>query len=83
MTETEAKTKWCPMVRAGMNIAWREVMDKDSEQLRHPPGTNCIGSECMMWRWGTIVLTGTMPPDGSIKSDPVPDSTDGYCGLAR
>lgn len=39
MTEAEAKTKWCPMVRY--------FAAKDA---RMPEHTLCIGSDCMMWR---------------------------------
>lgn len=35
VTEAEAKGKWCPYTRVSAN-------EKDE---------NCIGSECMAWRW--------------------------------
>jgi hypothetical protein len=40
MTEDQAKTKWCPMVRAG-NLAGCNRADATDK---------CIGSDCMMWR---------------------------------
>lgn len=42
MTETEAKTKWCPMVRYE-----RDLVNRSDP---HPQNMNCIGSACMMWR---------------------------------
>jgi len=66
MTETEAKTKWCPMVRLPAKI-------DDPE-----PGVNrfgsCIGSACMMWR-----LEKTLPFE---TRDTPSSLYEGYCGLA-
>lgn len=39
MTEEEAKTKWCPMVRAG----------NDAGCNRKDATDKCIGTDCMMW----------------------------------
>lgn len=38
LSEDEAATKWCPMIRMGVNL----------EGIVEP---NCVGSGCMMWRW--------------------------------
>jgi len=73
MTEDEAKTKWCPMVRYA-------VLDNDAfdnrAELSKP--NRCIASSCMMWRTIEIkseksgdYVTVTVFPEGS-----------GYCGLA-
>ena len=43
MTEEQAKTKWCPMVRTPALVVGDDI---------HRHGT-CIGSDCMMWRWDT------------------------------
>ena len=40
MTEEEAKTKWCPMVRAGNEAGCN----------RQDASDKCIASGCMMWR---------------------------------
>ena len=45
MTEQEAKTKWCPMVRAPMLIAPAIPGNK------YGANAKCVGSDCMMWRW--------------------------------
>ena len=45
LTETEAKTRWCPMVRApddGANV--------DSVDGRDVRVGRCIAGECMAWR---------------------------------
>lgn len=46
ITETEAKTKWCPLVRVG-NSAGCNRSSMDFGQVSH-----CIGSRCMAWREG-------------------------------
>jgi hypothetical protein len=53
MTETEAKTKWCPMVRTGLTAGMsvnRHVADARGAMDGVHDETRCIGSECMMWR---------------------------------
>lgn len=54
MTEDEAKTKWCPMVRvemvAGIAVN-RHVADVPDTLDGTYDETRCIGSGCMMWKW--------------------------------
>ena len=73
MTEEEAKTKWCPMVRWTKG-GWsddvyaahnRYVDEKQEDQNAY---NRCIASGCMMWR---TTLHGT---EGKVY--------EGYCGLA-
>lgn len=45
MTEDEAKTKWCPMVRyKSINGEGINRWDSFTDSL-----SRCIGSDCMMW----------------------------------
>jgi hypothetical protein len=49
MTEDEAEKKWCPFVRdedGGSNV---------SNESRVPHWSTCVGSECMAWRWDTLI----------------------------
>lgn len=51
MTEDEAKTKWCPPAGSGAEYP-RKIRKYDD--VGGPAGTfayNCIGSDCMAWRW--------------------------------
>jgi hypothetical protein len=84
MTESEAKKKWCPMVRghekgaAGFNLG---VMGGEDKRI----GT-CIGPACMMWRFdqGRVEFSEAPPredgePMVKIQLD---RAGNGYCGLA-
>lgn len=74
MTETEAKTKWCPLARIGFAqsvpaaialTAVNIIKIDDGPEKR----TFCIGSGCIMWRFQPFT-------DGSANHE------QGYCGLA-
>ena len=85
MTEDEAKTKWCPMVR--VTEKWPEgvtgsrnrvvICEGDKAEILDTKllGAACIGSACMMWRWKEMSLTEatSINPNREAK---------GYCGLA-
>lgn len=43
MTEEQAKTKWCPMFRAGYML--------DGGLPTNRLGGKCIASDCMLWKW--------------------------------
>jgi len=70
MTEDEAKTKWCPMVRSS-------DLEKDVDNCyikdRNPTYSRCIASDCMMWRLSARHYLDDVPPKSPIQ---------GYCGLA-
>jgi hypothetical protein len=74
MTEAEAKTKWCPMVRAGMYGERHAAMNMVA--VNRDPRANdlalCIGSQCMMWQ-------GTTRTDRATLAE----IHEGHCGLAR
>ena len=57
MTEAEAKTKWCPMVRIGIHANQNHsivgnlfVPIEDASSVRLHKASRCIASACMMWR---------------------------------
>lgn len=76
MTESEAKTKWCPMVNRAANYGNRDSDGYANDKCK------CIGSACMMWQWGMEWPDSNS--DGKIitHSLPIKSKTDGYCGLA-
>lgn len=72
MTEDEAKTKWCPMVRGAsepshaanvVKSIYTNTQSADSTP-RLPHWAKCIADDCMMWRSENGV------------------TVHGYCGLA-
>ena len=79
MTEDEAMTKWCPMVRH--TAANNEVYQTNRGE--HPDMVNCIASGCMMWQWHTGQgNTPWMQKKSQAKVDAKPDNErSGYCGL--
>lgn len=49
-TEDEAKTKWCPMIRAdNVTPLWHEK--KQEPGFTPQAKATCIGSACMAWQW--------------------------------
>ena len=74
MTEEEAKTKWCPMVRQPFTLNDQMVAANRSQESQNSPSNNCIGSACMMWR---NYIPHVLDPKQKING------TDGYCGLAN
>ena len=74
MTEDEAKTRWCPMVRQ----LYRDENNSVSAMNRFGDGQPlgfCIGSACMMFRWHPTLMEEL--PDGKGFA-----TTGCYCGLA-
>lgn len=47
MTESEAKKRWCPMVRVSMPINPQPAL---LSAARAESVSRCIGSDCMLWR---------------------------------
>ena len=82
MTEKEAKTKWCPMVRVGEDDAAGNRTAAcgvvNAGLGAGTPWQNCIASDCMMWRATDNEIKPQSPADRmDAKSEPA-----GYCGLA-
>lgn len=67
MTEQEAKTKWCPMVRTPSSA----IENQNTGINRESAEFNCIASDCMLWVWDFY---------GSV---PIDYPTVGHCGLCR
>jgi len=92
MTEDEAKSKWCPMVRL--------VPDNGvlcSNRIDNRNHTLCLASDCMAWRTQKEVrdLQASQTPIGSqwrmireygqggaVTHRKVWEADGGYCGLA-
>ena len=70
VSESAARTKWCPMVRIDNNNRLHNTMTdgfQNSELMYH-----CIATDCMAWRsFHLSHLKGT----GTVEKH-------GYCGLA-
>lgn len=67
--ESEAKTKWCPMI--AQRTKFKRIDDPDAMD-------RCIGSACMMWRW-------IEPPYSNEHLKNWQEATGGptgFCGLA-
>ena len=71
MTEAEAKTKWCPMVRFVMQSGGAAY--NRSEDGGPIIRTACIASACMAWRAEMI---------GDDANEPLVKTARGHCGLA-
>ena len=69
MTEAEAKTKWCPMIR----------IERDQGNMPNPHSMNCIGSACMMFRRSTVNRVEFI----NHGSTAIRAELTHYCGLAQ
>jgi hypothetical protein len=59
MTEDEAKTKWCPMVRFVPSTEDHRAITNRVDVLVPDDSKSialCIGSACMAWQWGNKKL---------------------------
>lgn len=92
LSEEEAKTKWCPMVRThiAVNVDYYRIRTATGPAVNK--GTNkalCIASDCMMWRWGDPGTEFKVDvPAYETKGDPIGhdapvENRRGYCGLAN
>ena len=84
MTEEEAKTKWCPMVRimfrqdGGGANSWTHDNPKGeiNAYARMPEQSRCIGSGCMMWRDRSAAEQKSTT--GALGESPVPPPGEGW-----
>jgi hypothetical protein len=91
LTETQAKTKWCPHARIGVSASQGGPASINDPRCEPEHRANCIASECAMWRWiptNDTVYVGSAPvqlENGRFELRPqyaqVPPSQ-GFCGLA-
>ena len=56
-SEQEAKTKWCPFSTVAAPFG-KFAVNRDNYDGSTSPGTWCIGSRCMAWRWTARVDHG-------------------------
>jgi hypothetical protein len=72
MTEDEARTKWCPFVRAAIiSVTANDIPPHNRASSSSNPdinGINCIASDCMMWR---------------LDDEWIASENEGHCGLAK
>lgn len=50
LTETEAKTRWCPFAH------YSHEHNRGTKNKEPIPsiGARCLGSGCMLWRWSSL-----------------------------
>ena len=83
MTEEEAKTKWCPMVRSlvvnplGVCAA-NQAYDDGTQNIER---AKCKGSQCMMWRSRNVEVDYNYQNRDHL-GNVITTRTEGYCGLA-
>lgn len=95
MTEDEALTKWCPLVRFTQETSYSYPFNNREEKIGVSPKpllSRCIASECMAWRFGqkrnpkwaprnSMIAHFEQHPD-DIEPAYISDDASGYCGLA-
>lgn len=75
-TEQQAKEKWCPMARDS------ETAGNRSQQYPEHIAFNCLGSECMFWRWGPDSEDGIILEEAgdALNTEKWETPGVGYCG---
>ena len=85
LTEEEAKTKWCPMIRQAIigdsvGVVFNSV--HDSKDSTNTPSGNCIASACMMWRGALQRKSDGLIVAHKLRVDAGDYESVGCCGLA-
>lgn len=79
MTEEQARTKWCPMVRLSVgydDYGESHVAVNRWNRYESALYSKCVASDCMMWR-------ETEPKKYGVPRDGKTSEPTGYCGLAK
>lgn len=90
LTEEEARKKRCVILLAAIATVMPNVSEgTPQEKVNALTGmTECMASECMMWRWRTPRLDRNYKSGGNIERRTPKEiefdknTPDGYCGLA-
>lgn len=80
MTEEEASKRWCPFVRQACPTRYTDGDVRVEVINRYDTGRplgNCLGSECMQWRWHKDEEDRVFR-----QRNDSPEPMQGYCGLA-
>ena len=81
MTEDEAKTKMCPLLRSPAVAVAIDMVDAsvDEKAQAIKAISCCKGSECMMWVW---LLTPNQAAQMNLQSNAKAKAS-GHCGLIK
>lgn len=69
MTESEARTKWCPMVRVAQSFGSSRGDENHGVNRLNTFDCNCIGSQCAVWVEDSRAAAGL--------------AATGHCGMIR
>lgn len=71
LTESEARSKWCPETRLAYGPDGKEgvaAVNRSAKTDVVRANSNCIATECAFWRWARTAHEGALQ--------------EGYCGRA-
>lgn len=89
VTEAQAQAKWCPHIRhtlpldeSGGTTNCGQADDRPNLHGHPHYRCNCVGSQCMAWRWSDPSGPQCNDLGQPIEADPDPIARRGHCGLA-